>query len=53
MKSTKNISSAQGHKTQPEEFDLVILVAQSTSFCTVGAPLYARFKCKQIWTGYL
>jgi pyruvate/2-oxoglutarate dehydrogenase complex dihydrolipoamide dehydrogenase (E3) component len=25
MKSTKNISSAQGHKTQPEEFDLVIL----------------------------
>src|ERR1700757_2698474 len=25
MTSTKNISSAQGHKTQPEEFDLVIL----------------------------
>src|SRR6266478_7577339 len=25
MNSTKNISSAQAHKTQPEEFDLVIL----------------------------
>src|SRR5712672_2745619 len=25
MNSTKNISSAQTHKTQPEEFDLVIL----------------------------